>query len=207
MSANSDASPPEPSSAAGDSSGQHTTEVVASGRHLRLSRRNGWEFAERTGVAGVVVIVAVTDDGNLLLTDQFRPPVEQRVIDLPAGLAGDGDHANDEPLENAARRELREETGYTAETMQQLAVGPSSAGLTSELLTFFLAGNLTRVDDGGGDSSENITVHALPLDSIGSRLRELEQTGACIDPKIYAGLWMRQTAIAAGSPPAPPGHG
>ena len=60
------------------------------GRHLRLVERNGWEFVERPGVRGIVVVAAVTPGGRLLLVEQRREPVGTRVVELPAGLAGDG---------------------------------------------------------------------------------------------------------------------
>ena len=99
--------------------------VVAAGKHLRLVSVDGWEFAERTTCSGVVAIIAVTDDGKLILTEQFRPPVARRVIDLPAGLAGDISGQEHEPLERAARRALQEETGYDAEEFKFLMPCPT----------------------------------------------------------------------------------
>ncbi len=112
--------------------------------------RDGWEFTERVGVTGVG-IVAVTEGRKLLLVEQFRPPVERRVIELPAGLAGDLADAADEPLENAVQRELEEETGYRAGHVRFLGESPTSAGLTSETICMFEATGLERVSDGGGD--------------------------------------------------------
>ncbi len=63
--------------------------VLAKGRHLQLVSRDGWEFAERPNVTGIVIIVAVTPEDNVILVEQNRPPVGGRVIELPAGLAGD----------------------------------------------------------------------------------------------------------------------
>ncbi len=64
-------------------------ETLYSGRFLNLVRRGKWEFVERHSATGVVGIVAVTDEGRLLLVEQFRPPLQKQVIELPAGLAGD----------------------------------------------------------------------------------------------------------------------
>src|SRR3954462_13636416 len=65
----------------GDSRG----EVVGEGRFLRLVRRDGWEYVERTGPIRAVFIAAVTDDGRLLLTLEHRVPVDAAVVGFPAG--------------------------------------------------------------------------------------------------------------------------
>jgi ADP-ribose pyrophosphatase len=97
-------------------------------------------------------------------------------------------------LETAALRELLEETGYRAEEMQFLFRGPPSAGITSEELTFFRAINPRREGSGGGDSSEQITVHAVPLDDVPLWLRQQSEQGRAIDIKIYAGLYAARAA-------------
>ena len=66
-----------------------------------------WESVERVNCSGIVGMVPLTDDGDVILIKQFRPPVNGYVIELPAGLCDIG-----ETLEDAARRELIEETGY-----------------------------------------------------------------------------------------------
>ena len=76
------------------------TNELGRGRYLRLVRSNGWEWVERTNVTGVVVIAALTPADEILLVEQFRPPVGQSVVELPAGLAGDIDA--DEALSTAA---------------------------------------------------------------------------------------------------------
>ena len=164
--------------------------VLAKGRHLQLVSRDGWEFAERPNVTGIVIIVAVTPEGNVILVEQNRPPVGGRVIELPAGLAGDIVGSEAEALEEAARRELLEETGYRAESFIKLFEGPPSAGLSSEVLTFFRAEGLTKVEDGGGDDSEDIQIHEVPLKNITEWLKNRAATeGVQIDPKIFAGLF------------------
>ena len=106
------------------------------GRFLGLYEVNGWEYVTRTNASGVVVIVAVTTDNELVLVEQFRAPVGAPVIELPAGLAGDQGDA-DESLIGAAERELWEETGYRSDQWRELAVCPSSAGMSDEMLTIF----------------------------------------------------------------------
>jgi ADP-ribose pyrophosphatase len=172
------------------SQSERELKTIAEGRHLRLVSRGGWEYAERGRVTGIVVIVAVTPENKVILVEQNRPPVGGRVIELPAGLAGDVAGAESEDLAEAARRELLEETGYAAESFTLLFAGPPSAGLSSEVLTFFRAKGLTKVAAGGGDDSEDIQIHEVPLENITQWLLERAKTqGIFIDPKIFAGLF------------------
>ena len=167
-------------------------EVMAAGKYLRLVKRGHWEYADRHTCTGAVAIVAITDDRRLLLVEQYRIPVGKHVLELPAGLVGDVPGEQHEEFAVAARRELVEETGYEAGEMRWLVAGPSSAGLTSEVVDFFLATNLKRVGAGGGDHQENIVVHEVPLDAIRQWLAERAAGGILIDPKVYAGLFMLQ---------------
>lgn len=163
--------------------------ILGEGRFLKLVNNGGWEYAERRIASGVVVVVAVNDDRRLILTEQFRPAVGCRVLDLPAGLAGDIAGAEDEALAEAARRELEEETGYTADTMRRLIACPSSAGITSEVITYFAAEGLTKIGDGGGDESEEIAVSEVSLDTLFDHLSSKDADGIAVDPKIAAGLY------------------
>ena len=162
--------------------------IVWRGRHLNLVMRGRWEYVERRNVTGIVGLAPVTDDGKLVLVEQYRPPVDARVIELPAGLAGDRDGHEHEPLEAAARRELLEETGYEAGTLRRIFQGAASAGVSGERMTFFLATDLRKVGPGGGDESEDITVHEAPLEGLVDWLSRRELNGAVIDLKIYAAL-------------------
>ncbi len=161
--------------------------VLYEGDFLRLLRRAHWEYVERTNSRAVAVIVAVTAANELLLVEQYRLPVGGRVIELPAGLVGDV--AAQEPVAAAAARELEEETGYRAGRIELCAEGPASAGLTNETLVFCIARDLVRTGPGGGDGTEDILVHPVPLERVGAWLGE-RGMGCAIDPKIFAGLWL-----------------
>lgn len=164
-------------------------EVLGEGRHLRLVRRRGWEYAERPDITGIVIIVAVTPDDELLLVEQRREAVGASVIELPAGLAGDEPGHESESLEQAAARELREETGWEAESWERLSAGPPTSGVSNEVVTLMRARGLRRHSQGGGTANERITVHAIPLANVASWLRERESSGTLVDPKVWAGLW------------------
>jgi len=160
------------------------------GRFLRLVRRGSWEFAHRVDCHGVVVVVAVTPARELVLVEQERPVVGGRVLELPAGLAGDDAEKAGEDLVVAAQRELLEETGFEAGRWEELFEGPVSPGMTSELLTFYRATELERVGEGGGDHAEDIQVHCVPVDEVEAWARaRAADTGVRIDPKVFLGLY------------------
>lgn len=163
--------------------------IIHDGEFLRLKRRDHWEFVERANARGAVIIVAVTDDDALLLVEQPRWPIGGPVLELPAGLVGDIEGEENEALEVAAARELEEETGYRAARFEYLCAGPPSAGLANEIIAFYRAFDLERIDGGGGDDSEQITPHAVPLAEVEDWLAAREAEGVRIDPKIYAGLY------------------
>lgn len=170
-------------------SAQPTDCTIANTPFLRLIDRGGWSFVQRTTGVGVVAIIAVTNNNRLLLVEQYRPPVNQSVLELPAGLVGD---LSDQPLENitqAAQRELFEETGYEAEKWTEWVTVASSAGLTDECVTLFFAQNLKKVGKGGGDANEKITVHEIPLSEIDEYMEQRVQAGGLLDGRVYAAIY------------------
>jgi ADP-ribose pyrophosphatase len=171
---------------------EHARRVLAEGKHLRLVQEGHWEYAERTKAKWAVVLVAITDDRRLLLTEQYRIPVGKAVIELPAGLVGDVAGQEAEELEAAARRELLEETGYEAGVLRLVTSGPPTSGLASEMVAFIVATQLKRVAAGGGDESEQIEVHAIELSRVAQWLAEQAVRDVVIDPKVYAGLYFAE---------------
>ncbi|HTL53766.1 MAG TPA: NUDIX hydrolase [Planctomycetota bacterium] len=163
--------------------------VIAAGKFLQLLSREGWEFVHRPNITGIVAVVAITDAREMILVEQYRIPVAKKVIEIPAGLAGDIEDEENESLETAAARELREEAGYTALKMEFLTQGPPSAGMSTEEISFFRARGLKKESHGGGDESEEITVHLVPLDTIDKWLKQREQQGCLVDPKVYTALY------------------
>ncbi|MGB7757191.1 MAG: NUDIX hydrolase [Salinisphaera sp.] len=169
-------------------------EILYEGDYLRLQRTGTWEFVERINARGAVVIVAVTPDDELLMVEQPRPALGGPVLELPAGLVGDIAGEEDEALTVAAARELEEETGYRPARLEYMTGGPPSAGLSGETLWFYRARDLERVGAGGGDDSEDITVHAIALDDVDRWLAAREAEGLPVDPKIYTGLYFIRRA-------------
>ena len=165
------------------------TETLGQGRYLALKKKGPWEYVTRPGIHGAVAMIALTDEKEIILIEQFRPPVDRRVIEIPAGLVGDQPGQEDEDLAVAAERELLEETGYRARRLTRLMEGPPSPGMCAEIVTFFLATELERVSAGGGDESEDIRVYPIPLSHTIPWLQEQEKRGTLIDPKIYIALY------------------
>ena len=163
-------------------------ETLCEGRWLSLRKRGRWEYAERNNPGGAVIILAVTPDDCVLFVEQYRVSILKNTIEMPAGLVGD-DHAHD-TLEDAARRELIEETGWQADRVEVLLVGPTSAGMSSERIAFVRATGLNRVGDGGGVAGEDITVHAVPRADAPAWLMQKSREGFEVDLKLWAGLWM-----------------
>ncbi|MFT5129356.1 MAG: ADP-ribose pyrophosphatase [Rhodothermales bacterium] len=172
------------------------TEIAWQGKFIRVLVKDGWECVERIRCTGVVVIVPITPDGELVLVEQFRPPVGRQVLELPAGLVGDEPEFDGESIADAARRELLEETGFDAVEMRHLFDAGTSAGLTGEIPGFYLATGLTRVGPGGGTPRENIEVHVIPLPEVESWLDDCRSAGKVIDAKIYAALHIAKTQLA-----------
>jgi len=149
-----------------------------------------WEALERLGIGGIVVMVAVTPAGNVILEKQFRPPIGRDVIELPAGLV-----EQDEPMEAAAKRELIEETGWSARKLQFLAEGPISTGASTEALRAYLCTDLVHVGKNGGDDNEIIDVIEVPLLQAQEFLRDAQKKGMMVDLKVFGLVELARRAL------------
>ena len=146
-----------------------------------------WEALERVGVGGIVVMIAITPSGNVILEKQFRPPVGRDVIELPAGLV-----ESHETMETAAKRELIEETGWSAGKLKFLAEGPISTGASTEALRAYLCTDLEFVGKNGGDDNEIIEV---PLGDAQDYLQETQKKGMLVDLKVFGLVELARRAL------------
>ena len=162
-------------------------QIVWQGKYVVAKTRGRWEYVGRTRQIRAAVILAV-EDGHILLVEQYRVPLGRNCLELPAGLIGDDEGAEDEDDLAAAGRELEEETGYRADRLEDLGQFWSSPGMVSESFTLVRAIGLTRIHDGGGTESENITVHRVPLAGLLSFVAVKRAEGCAIDVRLLLAL-------------------
>ena len=141
---------------------------------LRLPNRaeGDWECIRHPGGA---LAVPVTDDGKLVLVRQYRFAVMGRLLEFPAGTVEPDEH----PAETI-RREIEEETGYSASDWLPLGMFPLAPGYSDELIYAFLATGLTPVEENLElDEDEDIEVVLMTPDE----LEKAILAGEAIDAK------------------------
>lgn len=131
---------------------------------------------------GAVAILPLTDAGELVLVRQYRYPVRQTFLEIPAGKIDPG-----EAWLATARRELREETGYTAQRWHALPVAYPCIGYSDEKIAYFIAEGLIA-GDSQPDAGEFVEVEHLPLAEVMARARR----GELSDSKTLTGLFWLQ---------------
>ncbi|PJI88830.1 NUDIX hydrolase [Sphingomonas koreensis] len=168
-------------------------ETVWQGRFLTAKKQGRWEYVARARGIRAAVIVAIDEDGQLILVEQYRVPLGRACLELPAGLVGDENES--EAVEIAAARELEEETGYRPGRIESLGEYFSSPGMVSESFTLVRARDLVRVGEGGGVEGEGITVHRVKLDDVPAFVETCRARGMAIDVKLL--LVLGQTFLGA----------
>lgn len=157
-------------------------ETVWAGRFIRTMVQGQWEYVGRARGIGAAVILAIDDADRVVLVEQYRVPLGQRCLEMPAGLVGDEDA--DEPLLDAANRELEEETGYRARAVESIGLFHSSPGMVTEGFTLVRATGLEKVGPGGGHDDERIEVHLVPRAEIPAFVAAKRAAGIAIDVKM-----------------------
>lgn len=156
-------------------------ELMWEGKFVRALRRGKWEYASRARDIGAVVILA-EHEGKVILVEQPRVATGCRCIELPAGLVGDLEP--DATVESTALKELNEETGYTAERVEQLGNFYSSPGMLSESFALVRAHGVSKVGEGGGDENEDIKVHLVSRTDIPNFIEQKRAEGLGVDAKL-----------------------
>ncbi len=156
-------------------------EVVWQGHFITAKTRGKWEYVSRARGIKAAVILAI-DDGHVLLVEQYRVPLGQNCLELPAGLIGD--ETAGEAIEIAAARELEEECGYRPERIEVIGDFYSSPGMVSESFYFVKAYGLEKVSAGGGVDGENIIVHRVALERLSDFIAMKRGEGCGMDVKL-----------------------
>ena len=129
---------------------------------------------------GAVAIVPIDADDNVLMVRQYRHPIEQALLEIPAGVVEIGESPDD-----TAQRELREETGFATRNLRAVGGIYSSPGFCDEMVYMYIARDLipSRLP---ADDDEDITVERVPMSQAGRLIR----LGEIQDAKSVAGLLM-----------------
>ena len=114
---------------------------------------------------GAVCVLALTDNGEVVLERQFRYPFHKELIEIPAGKL---DSKDEDPLQ-AALRELREETGYVPEQITHIGDYYGSPAILDENIRMFLATGLKR-EGQQLDDDEFLEVFTMPLNELVDRI-------------------------------------
>lgn len=162
-------------------------EVVWKGRFLEVhvapwGDGGQWEYVKRTRGIQAAVILALTDAGEAVLVEQYRPALGRPAIELPAGLVAD--ETEGEEAVASARRELFEETGFEAEHWESFGEFASSPGMVGEIFHFYRATGLRRTGPGGGVGNEEIAVHVVPLEGVPAFLSAARARGCAVDTRL-----------------------
>ena len=163
-------------------------EVMWEGRFITAKMRGRWEYVGRARGIRAAAIIALDDDADgaahVILVSQYRVPLGRFSLEIPAGLVGDDDGGEGEDALTAAARELEEETGYRAASLEVLGEFYSSPGMISECFTLLKATGLERIGEGGGTAGENIIVHRVALRDLARFVAEWRRAGHAVDVRV-----------------------
>jgi len=137
---------------------------------------SGREVVEHRGAAAIVPLL---EDGRVVLVRQFRYAVGNELLEIPAGTLDHG-----ETPDACARRELKEETGYTATAIRKILELYVAPGYSTEKIYIYLAENLTQ-SEMDTEYDEDIRVEAMPLHTALALVRD----GRIQDAKTICGLF------------------
>ena len=173
---------------------QTASELIFDGRILHLYRDdielpNG-KPAERELIrhVGAVCVIPVTDDGCAVMERQYRYPIDEVVLEIPAGKLD----SKQEDHEAAARRELEEETGYTARELIPLGKFYPACAYSDETIWMYLAKGL-ELGERHPDADEFLDVELIPLkdlvtEVLAGRIPDAKTQIAILKAAAYEGI-------------------
>ncbi|MBQ1941461.1 MAG: NUDIX hydrolase [Selenomonadaceae bacterium] len=136
---------------------------------------------------GASAVIPVTDNNEIILVRQYRYPIQALTIEIPAGKL---DVAGEDPLE-CAKRELEEETGYSAQEYQFLTKLATTVGFSDEFIYIYAARGL-KAGQQHTDEDEFINVVTVPL----AKAVEMVHSGEILDGKSVVAILMLQNMLA-----------
>jgi ADP-ribose pyrophosphatase len=134
---------------------------------------------------GSVILIPIDDEGNLLFVRQYRHAAGMDLLELPAGTRD-----SDEPFEECAAREIREETGMEAETLTYVGSFYLAPGYSTEYMGVFLASDLKH-NPLEADDDEFLSVEKIPI----KLALEMTERGEMPDAKTLAALMMARSHL------------
>ncbi len=139
---------------------------------------------------GAVAVVPLHDDGTITLIRQYRPSLGKRILEIPAGLL---DKPGESTLDGA-HRELREEVGLVAGSLELLTVCAPAPGMTDEIISIFLARELSFVGQAvEGPEEEDLEIVRISIGEVNGFV----DNGAIVDAKTQLGLLLTLRLLAA----------
>ena len=154
-------------------------------RRDKVTVQGGTSYREIIEHNGGAVIAALTEDRKLVMVRQYRKPADKVMLEVPAGKIDPGEM----PLE-AAVRELKEETGYTASKVEFLTEFYPSVGYSEERLYLYLCTGLTPGET-CFDENEAIEIEEIDLD----RLFKMAMSGELDDAKTIIAILMVKALV------------
>lgn len=161
-----------------------SSERIYEGKILNLRKDKVYVVGDNTSYReivehpGGVGIAAITENKGMLMVKQFRKAAEAVVLEIPAGTREPGE----DPM-ITGMRELREETGYTAEKFERLASYYSSIGYSTEMIFIYMATGLTPGET-EFDDNEAIETYEYPIEE----LKKMVDEGEIIDGKTITAI-------------------
>ena len=154
-------------------------------RRDKVTVQGGTSYREIIEHNGGAVIAALTEDKKLVMVRQYRKPADKVMLEDPAGKIDPGE----KPLD-AAVRELKEETGYTAAKVEFLTQFYPSVGYSEEVLYLYLCTGLTPGET-NFDENEAIDIEEVELD----RLFKMAMSGEIDDAKTLIAILMVKALV------------
>lgn len=154
---------------------------------LKLPKKDDFSFEYVERAAGVL-IVPVTRAGEIVLIRQYRYPIDQWCLEIPAGGAHD---TGDTPLDEVARKELREEVGADAGEIEKLGTFYSSPAFSDEKCHVFIAWDVELAHPSEQESTEAIETQVTPV----QEALKLARTGGMINAACALCLWWAEARL------------